>query len=76
MVFQERKARSLDEVTCQEAVARPYVSRILRLAFLAPDLIEAVLEGRQSDRLTLESIREPIRLDWAEQRRLLSTDPA
>ncbi len=48
------------------------VSRSLPLAFLAPDIVEAILQGRQPVELTaarLKRIRLP--LSWAEQRRLL-----
>ncbi len=61
---------SLRELAQQSALTRPYLARIVRLAFLVPDLIEAILEGRNSPRLTLERLRRPIPLDWAEQRRL------
>ena len=43
----------------------------MRLGFLAPDIIEAILEGRQTAAMTLEIFRKPIPLDWAEQRLLL-----
>jgi len=51
-------------------VTRGYVTRILRLAFLAPDITEAILDGRQPPTLTVERLRDPIPLDWNEQRKL------
>jgi site-specific DNA recombinase len=49
--------------------------RILRLAFLAPDLQRAILEGRQPRHLTLARlIDSDIPLLWSEQRRLLMPD--
>jgi hypothetical protein len=36
----------------------------------APDITGAILAGTQSARITVESLREPIPLDWSEQRRL------
>ena len=44
--------------------------RLVRYAFLAPDITEAILAGTQSARITVESLREPIPLAWSEQRRL------
>jgi hypothetical protein len=54
-------------------MTRSYVCRVIRLAFLAPDITEAILAGRQPRGLTAErlvrSSRLPIR--WQEQRKLL-----
>lgn len=36
----------------------------------APDITEAILAGTRSARVTAESLRETIPLDWSEQRRL------
>ena len=47
---------------------RDYILRILRLGFLAPDLIEAILNGRLPLVVTLEPLRHPIPLEWPEQR--------
>jgi hypothetical protein len=44
---------------------------MLRLAFLAPDIVEAIAEGRQPRALTLQRLLNPISLAWAEQRRCL-----
>ncbi len=47
--------------------------RMLRLAFLAPDLQRAILEGRQPREITLARlIDSEIPLLWSEQRRLLA----
>jgi site-specific DNA recombinase len=45
-----------------------YVSRIIQLAFLAPDITEAILEGRQPPDMTLDALRGDIPADWVEQR--------
>jgi hypothetical protein len=47
---------------------RNYVMRILRLGFLAPDLIEAILNGKLPLAVTLQPLNRPIPLGWAEQR--------
>jgi len=46
-----------------------YVSKLIRTAFLAPDLVEAVLEGRAPTRLTLAELTDDLPWDWNEQRR-------
>ena len=48
-----------------------YVVRMVRMGFLAPDIIEAILEGRQTAAVTFEVFRQPIPLDWSEQRLML-----
>ncbi len=63
-------AQSLTEIAKREGVSARYVSRMLRFAFLAPDITEAALSGEHSHDLSLESFRGPIPLDWNEQRRL------
>ena len=48
-----------------------YAGRILNCAFLAPDIVEAILEGRQPADLTVQKLLHNLPLDWAEQRRRL-----
>ena len=45
------------------------VSRMVHTAFLAPDLVEAVLAGRQSSQLTARHVMKQFPWDWGEQRR-------
>lgn len=50
----------------------PYERRILRLAFLAPDIQQAILTGRQPARLNLEYlVKADIPIGWDHQRRQL-----
>ena len=49
--------------------SRSYVSRILRLALLAPDIVEAILAGRTDQALMLEQLERPLPASWEEQRR-------
>ena len=61
--------KSLDALARAQKKSATYLSKLLQLAFLAPDLTEAILDGRQSDDLTLAKIRStPIPLDWIAQR--------
>ena len=53
--------------TCD--LSEAYVRRILRLAFLAPDIVESIAEGRQPRALTLQRLLGPVPLAWADQRR-------
>jgi hypothetical protein len=66
-------ARSLREIALREKLHERYVRRILELAFLAPDITEIILDGRQPADLMLQEIVPDgaLPLDWASQRKLL-----
>jgi hypothetical protein len=59
---------SLRAIADELCVNERYVSRIFRCAFLAPDLVKAILEGRQPPELTVEKLRLGAPLLWTEQR--------
>ena len=54
-----------------EGVTCSYVNRLLRLTLLAPDIVEAILEGRQPKAIQLKELTRPVPSDWQEQRRRL-----
>ena len=62
---------SISEIADAEKINKSYVSRILRLALLAPDLVEAVLAGTADQALLLARLERPLPLDWEEQRAVL-----
>jgi hypothetical protein len=47
-----------------------YVGRLIRLAFLAPDIVEAIVEGRQPANVTAEAVTRYIEipLEWRSDR--------
>jgi site-specific DNA recombinase len=47
-----------------------YVSRILQCAFLAPDIVASILDGRQPSSINLEDFRTRVPIKWAEQLQL------
>src|SRR2546430_10707200 len=46
----------------------PHVRRLLRFAYLAPDIVEAIVEGRQPRSLTVKLLLRGIPLAWSDQR--------
>jgi hypothetical protein len=44
-----------------------YVSRLLRLTLLAPDIVQAILDGRQAASMTLPGLMAPFPVEWGEQ---------
>lgn len=63
--------------TCDTAPSTLYERRLIRLAFLAPDLQVAILEGRQPAHLNVEQlIEQPLAICWNEQRQIFhGTEP-
>jgi hypothetical protein len=59
---------SVSDVGDAENISKSYVSRILRLALLAPDIVEAVLAGRTDQGVMLEQLERPLPASWEEQR--------
>jgi hypothetical protein len=65
---------STKEIARQSGLCHHYAARLMPLAWLAPDLVEAILNGRQPRALSLGALsKEPLPLDWDEQRRLFGT---
>jgi site-specific DNA recombinase len=52
-----------------------YVGKVFQCAFLAPDIVEAILQGNQPDDLTFAKLSRQIPLSWAEQRRQFGFPP-
>jgi len=50
---------TLNELAAAEKINSSYVLRLLRLTLLSPDIVEAVLDGRQPDGMTLPGLMEP-----------------
>ena len=67
------RARSLQELAKRDGISRRYIRRLVGLAFLSPQLVEAILRGRQPVELTATRLTElDLPLNWAEQHRLLT----
>ena len=65
------EAPSTSAIAKEEGVTGQYVSRVMRLAFLAPDIAEAMLFGHQPADLELKRLMKGIPIGWDEQRRAL-----
>jgi hypothetical protein len=59
---------TIDELARRERVNRGYMCKVLRLTLLAPDLVEAILDGRQPERVRLDALLKAWPSEWAEQR--------
>ncbi|MFD1796080.1 hypothetical protein FQV27_02050 [Paracoccus aurantiacus] len=58
---------SISELAKKEGIAFTYMARVLRLTLLAPDIVEAILDGRQRPEVTLARVLEPFPVEWMSQ---------
>ena len=61
---------TIAELAEREGIATSYMTRILRLTQLEPGIIEAVLDGRQNDAVTLARLMDPFPISWIEQKNI------
>ncbi len=52
------------EIAAKEKINASYVSRVLRLTLLQPDIVEAILDGRQPVNMTLPMLMGPFPVEW------------
>lgn len=62
---------TIAELAEREGIAPSYMTRVLRLTLLSPDIVEAILDGKQGPEVTLARVLEPLSLEWAAQGSLL-----
>ena len=67
-LLDEGRYASISEMAAAERIDRGYLGRVLQLTLLAPDIVEAILDGRQPGDLGLPALMEPIPSAWDEQR--------
>ena len=58
---------TLDDLAKAKGVAPSYVSRMLRLTLLAPEIVEAILDGRQQAEVQLDDLLTDFSLEWTRQ---------
>lgn len=58
---------TIAELAERESIAPSYMTRVLRLTLLAPDIVEAVLDGMQGPEVTLARLLEPFAVEWEHQ---------
>ena len=58
---------TIAELAEREGIASSYMTRVLRLTLLAPDIVDAILDGKQGSEVTLARVLESFPVKWAAQ---------
>ena len=59
---------TVGEIAVREKINKSYVSRVLRLTLLAPEIVEAILDGRHAPEITLPVLMGTFPVEWDRQR--------
>ncbi|EYD74384.1 putative phage protein [Rubellimicrobium mesophilum DSM 19309] len=55
---------TIGELAKREGIAPSYLTRVLRLTLLAPEIVEAILHGKQGPEAKLARLLEPFPVEW------------
>ncbi len=58
---------TIEEIADTENINPSYVSRVLRMTLLAPEIVEAIVAGRQPQGLTMRTVMDPFPVEWKAQ---------
>ena len=58
---------TIEDLAAAEKINPSYVSRVTRTAFLAPAIVDAIMDGRHPAHLTMKDLLEPFPVEWGEQ---------
>ena len=61
---------TITEIAAKEKINASYVSRELRLALLAPNVVEAILDGRHREDENMLALLKPFPAEWNQQRHI------
>ena len=66
-MLESEEFATIAELAEREGIAPSYMTRVLRLTLLAPDIVEAILDGKQGPLVTLVRVMEPFPVEWNDQ---------
>ena len=74
-MLEKGECLTIREIAIAEKINESYVGRVLRLTLLAPEIVEAIVSGRQSAGLQLDNLLRGFPLEWTPQQRVLMREP-
>jgi len=69
-MLEDGRYASVSDIARAEKIDRTYAGDILRLTLLAPEIVEAIVEGRQPAEITLPVLMKAFAVEWVGQRPL------
>ena len=63
-MLEDGRYASISEMAKAEGIERGYLGSLLRLTLLAPEMVEAILDGRQPEGVTLPALLEGAPVKW------------
>ena len=66
-LLESGECASITELAAAEKIDRSYLCRVLRLTLLAPEIVEAILDGRQPEKESLPALMRPFPVAWEKQ---------
>ncbi|WP_256336817.1 hypothetical protein [Belnapia rosea] len=70
-LLDEGRYASISEMAQAERIERGYLGSLLRLTLLAPNIVEAIIDGRPSESLNLPRLLVPFPVEWAAQHKVV-----
>jgi hypothetical protein len=70
-MLENGKHATIAEIAAAEKINESYVGRVLRPTLLAPDIVEAILGGRQPAKMTLTVLMRPFAVAWTDLQKTL-----
>jgi hypothetical protein len=70
-ILESGEYATIREIAAAENINETYVGRVLRVTLLAPEIVEAILSGRQPAELRLEKLMKRFPVEWDGQTRVL-----
>lgn len=71
MMLESGEFATIAELAEREGIAPSYMTRVLRLTLLAPNIVDSILDGRQAPGVTLVRVLQPLPWEWASQEEAL-----
>ena len=69
-----KSGKHFDEIAADCKVSKRRIMQIINLAFLAPDIVQSIMQGKQPTDLTSNYlVRHPLPADWQQQRKTIKT---
>jgi len=66
---------TIGDLASKEGIAPSYMTRVMRMTLLAPEIIEAIVDGRHGPEVTLARVLEPFPVEWSRQRHHQKQEP-